>query len=235
MKMISFHVITTIQHPERQTRVEKMLISNNISNFTFHYFDTIKPAWKGCYNSHYKMIEYAKKEKMPYIAILEDNCDLVRPVTLLNDLMDFITKNDSWDIIYIGGFITPFSNISEKVEKSIFKTKQTHGTSSYIISERAYSKVPKDSSIPIDCFYSGNLNQYIFKPFIFYRKSNLNSIVNPHLDFLRKLYFCTSFHKIIEELFFKGYLQIFSILFLSIILYLIYYIYGNIYKRIIKP
>ncbi len=208
MNLTPFHIISLRQYPNRTERVKELLDHVGLE-YRIHLFDAITPGWKGCLNSHLSLVRYAKENSLPFITVLEDNVEMIRSLdeNVYRNLETFIRYSKEWDIVYIGGFITPFQTC-EYYRKQIYRTKRCHGTSAYVMSERFYDKLLESRlDEPIDIVYSKTAKQFIYEPLLFYRKHNLDSIVEPRFNFIRKLYFYPNVHKVIEWLFFQGWLK----------------------------
>lgn len=218
--MFNFHVVTLKEYPERSKRVKELL-----RDFTYevHYFNKMSPGWKGCLNSHVSLIRWAKEKKIPFLFVLEDNIELVQSdLQKYKRLEDFILYNKDWDIIYIGGsIVSPFQRC-EYFRNQIYRTKGCHGTLSYVISNRFYDCIlSKEWKEPIDTVFTKTACQFVYEPFMFYRKHDLNSIVEPRFDYIRQVLFHPIVFQKIEWMFFNGYLHLFSyFVLLVIVLYI---------------
>lgn len=209
MENICFHVITINQNKERAERIKTLFSCLNAHyqfKYKIHYFDAIKPSWKGCLLSHLSLVRYAKRKKLPYILICEDNLVLARPYEkeTFQNLFNFINNNTSWDVVYLGGVLTSIWQGCQKTEEQIYRTYRCHGTQVYFLSSRFYDRLltQVDRQVAIDYNYVHLARQYIYNPFLFYRSHNLQSTINSHLDLVRIFAFHPTVFSLWEKVFF---------------------------------
>jgi GR25 family glycosyltransferase involved in LPS biosynthesis len=202
-------VITLNCTPERTDYTEKLLQNMNFKYRLFKFRKNKFPE-KGCIESHIALYKEARKLDLDFITIVEDNICLSPNFNIDNYVqLDKIIKNKTnWDTICIGGFVAPSSRIIKQTEYNrLYKSNNCHGTSAYIISRKGYNRAIKDFDSkkinkPIDVYLS-SLNQYIYKPLIFYHRI-IPSTINPRLNLIRKFWFNKNIFKIAEFLFFQN-------------------------------
>lgn len=215
--MWNFHVITLREYPQRTEKVKNILDAKKIP-YTLHYFSKHKDPWKGCLNSHLFMYEYASQNNLDWIIIVEDNIkdigrdwfgkeyDQLREIVLQNPL--------NWDVILFGGNIFPFNTCYSSKYDRLYQIYCCQGMVSYIISKKGYRSIlDKKNEInePLDTYIPKRLQQYIYKPLLFYRDTNVSSVISPGFDLPRKLWFNPKFQRFAELLFFLGLFRTFCV------------------------
>jgi hypothetical protein len=253
---IKFHVITLKKSDERREYMKKLLTTNKIP-FVIYKFDKHKNPALGAFISHLKLYKMAKKKKLPYLAILEDNVTIFNKLNKdsFKEIESFINSSTIWNQLYIGGSIDPSFNKVEEIQNyngRIWKDfNNLHGTNAYIISKSHYTNILSDpdikklfkdyyanplmKTVAFDIFIRKYDNRFIHKPFILPHRS-VGSTINKHLDFVRKIYFNKTVVKICEFLFFHNWqiktFGIFFSIFIIIIIVVIIYIILKLVKKI---
>lgn len=217
--------VITLNNTKNRTKYTTELLKKNNFKYKLYTFTRHKISWKGCLNSHISLYREAKNNNLDYIIVVEDNICL-SPKYDINeyiDLENIIKKKKNWDVIIIGGFITPLSSCTSTEYLKLFKSGYVHGTSAYIISKRGYTKALNDYdklkiNKPIDIYLS-SLNQYIYNPLIFHHRI-IPSTINSYLDNIRSFWFKPNIYKWVEFLYFNGKLRLtlYTFLFILIIL-----------------
>ena len=217
---ITFNIISS--NPIRRIYIEKLLKSNNIKFKIWSFKPHKSPAF-GLFINTIKLYLYARKHKLPYIAILEDNIRIHESYTsnMFQDVESFINTSN-WNQLFIGGGINLHGNKIDTIPNSsvyknrIYKTYTNHGTAAYIIKSNHYNAILKDPKvvdiiknykkmgtvIPIDILLQSYPNRYVHKPFIFPRSNVIKSTINGHLDLFRLIYFHPIVFRICEEFLF---------------------------------
>lgn len=234
---LHFHVITN-GDPERIELTKEAFDTFAISH-EFHHFEKNKRDGKlGCFESHIKMLEYARDKQLDYICIAEDNIMVVnKKINRLVHLeLNELIETSKWNIIICGGWFIPFTMCTSTSFQYIYKTTSIHGTSCYIIHKRFYKKIlesyHKHMNEHIDYFYMSKAKKhaYILNPFLFRRNNRLattnsyliNSVVDMYQYIncsdraIRGWSFYSKHYKLIL------YLILFIILLLFCIIYIIY-------------
>jgi GR25 family glycosyltransferase involved in LPS biosynthesis len=216
-------VITLNNTKDRTNYTTELLVKHSFKYRLFE-FSKHKIPWKGCLNSHIFLYREALKNDLDYVIVVEDNI-CISPKYNINDYeqLNRIIDKKKWDIIILGGFITPLSECVPTEYSKLFKSENVHGTSAYIISKKGYKKALKDYDLknlnkPIDIYLS-SLNQYIYNPLIFHHRI-IPSTINSYLDNIRKFWFKPKVYEWVEFLYFNHKLRItsFSFCFFFIII-----------------
>lgn len=96
----------------------------------------------GCKMSHYNVIKLAKEAKLPYVIVFEDDIvalhDKNHINTVFEDIYNFISENNTWDIIYLGGKV--IGKTYNKIH-DISKVQSVLQTTGYILNNKAYNIV----------------------------------------------------------------------------------------------
>jgi len=137
---------------------------------------------EGCYNSHLGIMKECLEAGKKYVLIFED--DLVDNKSLninIDDIVDFLEQDPSWEIFYLG--VMP--DLSRKPMKKVKDIKgasihslQSICTHAYIVHERFMKKFCKTSyiDIPIDYLFVQNKNSYGIYPSLFYQGTSKSDI-----------------------------------------------------------
>lgn len=141
----------------------------------------------GCFKSHLKLFQYAKKNHMEYIAIAEDNLIHIHetlPLNVVNDIQ-LLLPTDEWSLILLGGWFVPFSNYGSH-RGTLYKTSSIHGTSCYIIHQRLYLSILKNYKAHLDehidaYLMSASPCSYIVSPLLF-RRNNTTPTSNTYFS-----------------------------------------------------
>lgn len=226
--------IVTLNNAKERTKYTINLMEKNNLKYKIFKFPKHKIPWKGCLNSHIFLYKEALNKKLDYIVVLEDNICLSHKFNINNyEHLEKIIKNKkNWDLIIIGGFITPISSCTKTEYLKLFKTNHAHGTSAYIISRKGYTKALNDYNTkkinkPIDIYLS-SLNQYIYNPLMFHHRI-IPSTINSYLDNARKFWFKPKAYEWVEFLYFNGKLKLALYILFFIFLYLLGIIICKIY------
>lgn len=149
---------------------------------------------RGCFLSHYHILQEADSQKTIRILILEDDADFVRD---FNARLSHISKELSqknWDVFYGGGEVGPASKVGEQLDEVAFDVpvRCTHFVGfarsaierlpNYLamqLSRKAGD--PKGGPMEVDGSYSWarkelKLNTLIAKPAICYQRSSSSDI-----------------------------------------------------------
>lgn len=199
-----FHLITLHETPKRENKAVKVLKSMKLK-YKIHRFHKHKIGWKGCINSHIKLMEYADQNNMDYIFICEDNIakGSGNPLLDYSPLIRFI-KQQSWDIIFLGGYILRFWDYCRPtLYTNIYETRNNnHGTIAYVIHRRLYRKILKMKvNVHYDIFLY-NFKCYVYSPFLFYHANNIVSSINRQSDWWRTIWFHPLIMRVHEKIFF---------------------------------
>ncbi len=238
MTSIIFNVISV--NIIRRNYIKSLLKANNIPFKIWKCKPHKTPAF-GLFLNTIKLYQYAQKNNLPYIAILEDNIRIHESYTpdMFREIEQFILTPD-WNQLFLGGGMNLHGNRVSNYKNRIYKTFTNHGTAAYIINAKHYNSILKDpktkeifrnykkhgSYVPIDIFLQSYSDRYLHKPFIFPRSNAIKSTINGHLDLFRLVYFHPIVFRICEELLFRNIpILEFPVLFIIIVLAIVAVIY----------
>ena len=129
-------------------------------NINFHMVNLHKNPKQGCLNSHFEIIKIAKKKKLPYVLILEDDAKIIKNINKIPK------TPEKWDMLYLGGYIKEiFSEYDQNWDKM-----SSWCTHAYIINESIYdvvlnnfdnwkNKIKDKDKIAIDEYYIDFIHQ----------------------------------------------------------------------------
>lgn len=128
---------------------------------------------EGCFNSHIECIKRAYDKGLERALIFEDDISLEVSQEKLNTLMEkverFITKNNDWDLFYLGGTYS-FYHYYRRINENII-SGPCICTHAYIINRRMMKRMLEYEydGRPIDVIYSSlkDTKSYSIRPFIF--------------------------------------------------------------------
>jgi len=181
MKIDKIFIINLEYRTDRKEEIIKELKKHNIYNYEFfkairpgiqdiiewnnNYCDHVKKSFQdpnkflyyqigclGCLKSHVEICKLALERNYKNILILEDDTEFLHNLDTLDKFSSQI--NDNYDMLYLCG---SHNGPREKITENIVKTKKTHTTGSYLITENAMiylSENIKSYSKEIDVFYA---------------------------------------------------------------------------------
>ena len=172
-------VISLKKRNDRRHEVRKMLNDQNIS---FSFFDAIEDenGTLGCLKSHTKIVEMAKEKDLPYVWIMEDDCNLLRDFSITN-------LPPVWEMLFFGGAV---NKIYEEYYYNWKKASNWYAHC-YIIKKDIYDHIIKLSEElkdkkAIDEIYCEDMhpyiNSYISFPTIASQRDNYSDIERMNLD-----------------------------------------------------
>jgi GR25 family glycosyltransferase involved in LPS biosynthesis len=118
--------INLLSRPDRKQHVEEQL---QIIGIKAERFNAIKlpNGALGCSFSHLKCLEIAKEKKWSHVLIVEDDIKFLDPTLFKKQLNTFLTKQNDWDVVIIGGNnVPPYQNIDETCVR-VFSCQTTTG------------------------------------------------------------------------------------------------------------
>lgn len=219
---IVFYVISLKGYEERQQHLKTILSKNHVPYKIVLYEKHTNPTL-GAILSHLKLYVYARKNNLPYIAILEDNITIYDNLSSssFKEVENFISTDKKWNQLYLGGAVDPWNNRLQQIPgyngKIYNDFDNLHGTNAYIVSSKCYNRVLNDKAlfsnikkyyshkktpIAFDMYMRKIDHKYVHKPFIFSRRT-VKSIINGHLDLARKFYFTPPMTSLCQWCFFK--------------------------------
>jgi len=148
------------------------------------------PGWKGCTLSHIKCLTLADQRKVPWVLILEDDCELTpRALQRFTALLTYLWHHKRrWDIF--SGGMTSVSDV--KVVNSHLSVYQAKGLTTHfcLIHRDAYKKILKDipktpqtMKDPIDLWYSKHMRIWTTTPFLAVQRPTQSDIENKNTDY----------------------------------------------------
>ena len=157
---------------------------------------------KGCYESHVAVMKRALAiNSEQHALIFEDDAEFASDMStsriqqLFNEALQFINKNKTLEILFLGSFPNIFvANDTVRIEKEgfqhIFKTNPAT-THAYIASapfmKRMTERFYEFHGVPIDDFYKSSLiNTHAIYPSIFLQSSSESDIASPLASFVSK-------------------------------------------------
>ncbi len=170
--MYNFYIINLSERKDRLEHIQK--IFENYKKINFIIIEGIKEeeGWIGCYKSHIKCIKYAKENNLPYIIVLEDDCDIVVDFeNKFQNIIEYLENNlDTWDI-FLGGITNLktskiLSNIKYK-EIDFINVSEGKTFNFVIYNNRVYNYfIEKTIDKPIDKIWHNKFKAIIPIPFI---------------------------------------------------------------------
>ena len=148
----------------------------------------------GCAKSHLKIIKYAKKKKLPYVLVLEDDAIPTSNFKQLwNKSLEFNETHKGEFDLFNGGPSKAFKKYTKKITKTFYKTDNLWGTHFIIYNERCYDKIlswetlseNEEDRPPIDIFLSYpylSLKMCGVCPFISNQRPGMSDIGNKYVD-----------------------------------------------------
>ena len=92
----------------------------------------------GCSKSHLSVLKKARDDKLPYVAIFEDDVKFNNVKRTREKLKKLINSDKKWDVILLGGNnYKPYDIIDEDV----YRVKNCQTTTSYIVKQNYYDKL----------------------------------------------------------------------------------------------
>ena len=214
MKIDKIFVINLEYRTDRKEQMIKELKKNNISNYEF--FNAIRPGiqdiieWNnnycyhvknsfpksdkflyyqigclGCLKSHVEVCKLALERNYKNILILEDDTEFIHNLDTLSKFSSQI--NDNYDMLYLCG---SHNGLRERITENIVKTKKTHTTGSYLITENAMKYLLdkiKSYSKEIDVFYAEEIqsrfNCYCTLPHISKQRDGYSDIQQGNVSY----------------------------------------------------
>lgn len=137
---------------------------------------------QGCYESHLACIREAYQRGAKTCLMFEDDVldsQFARDARLLVEAIQFMDRNQTWDLLYLGTCpdITRFKTEQVRGYPQILKMRSLC-THAYVISRRYMQRLVGSSFVgtPIDYEFLGNPNAYGVYPSIFYQRSSGSDI-----------------------------------------------------------
>ena len=139
----------------------------------------------GCLKSHVEVCKLALERNYKNILILEDDTEFIHNLDTLSKFSSQI--NDNYDMLYLCG---SHNGTRERIAENIVKTKKTHTTGSYLITENAMKYLVeniKSYSKEIDVFYAEEIqsrfNCYCTLPHISKQRDGYSDIQQGNVSY----------------------------------------------------
>jgi len=175
----TFDLILCINLKERVDRRQESEHMFRKFNIPVTYHETVrdpKGGVRGCCNEHIACIQKAFEQGCKEVVIFEDDADMISMpnINALHEVRDFLTKNDTWDLFFLGAWPDIFAKKTHLVSgfPNIRRVASKLGHA-YIVSKRGIQKFHNlhydTINEPIDHVYARNPNAYAIFPTWFYQ------------------------------------------------------------------
>ena len=165
----------------------------------------LSPGWKGCTQSHRKIVQLARDRNYPWVLCLEDDCKLEKDaLARFQKVLEYLWTNKDWDIF--NGGVSFMGNQFKIIEKDIpiLQVSGT-GTQFILLHKRTYAKIladlsPTDPIVSIDNYYKDNFppRYFVTYPHIATQINGMSSINGLHRN-VQKLF--TKTNKTLKNLY----------------------------------
>jgi len=165
----------------------------------------LSPGWKGCTQSHRKIVQLARDRNYPWVLCLEDDCKLEKDaLARFQKVLEYLWTNKDWDIF--NGGVSFMGNQFKIIEKDIpiLQVSGT-GTQFILLHKRSYAKIladlsPTDPIVSIDNYYKDNFppRYFVTYPHIATQINGMSSINGLHRN-VQKLF--TKTNKTLKNLY----------------------------------
>ena len=137
-------------------------------------------GWRGCRDSHIRLLEKVKELDEDFFIIFEDDVEVGE--NFINDL-EKITKTlpENWDLLFLGGW-----NVGDKIKYNdfLYLAKKVYCTHAFIIRKEIVEKMLnkfKEREFKVNVLLSEllpNINSFICNPTIAWQKPGFSDIEN---------------------------------------------------------
>ena len=155
----------------------------------------------GCFKSHQKCIELAKSNGLSNVLVLEDDCEILNLhygdfVNMINNLNDFLSNYESWNIFFGAGNKIKSEHIVKKIPPEQFNFVDSNNKLFQIYETKFlktahfvwYNNLVYDwilnlnptTDYPIDKVWHNKFNCLIIIPFIATQSDDYSDIENKH-------------------------------------------------------
>ncbi len=207
--------IYVINLEKRKDRLNKF--TNIFSKLIINRIEAIEDlnGHIGCFKSHQKCISIAKEKKLPYIIVMEDDCEPIFGqdifIEQVNNILVSINNLNNWNI-FIGcgnkirkknivGQINITNNIDYCNNIKLYWTNFCKSFHFVIYSNKIYDfflNLDPYTSLPIDRVWHGNFNAIISIPFITTQSDDYSDIEKKNVSYNKS--FISYQNKLIKEL-----------------------------------
>lgn len=134
-------------------------------------------GWKGCTLSHQKAVRYAKEHHLPWVLILEDDCQLEKDaLQRFQELLPILwDRRSDWDV-FSGGISYSGSNPSIIQDNPPLLKAKGRATHFCLLHEGTYDTILHMKMHVIDMFYEENLRVWITLPYLAIQAPSHSSI-----------------------------------------------------------
>lgn len=160
------------------------------SGIKLRRFPAIKKSvgWKGCGRTFQAIVRAAKRDGLPWVLIVEDDCDL-RPAffdTWPRVLSALWVERGTWDI-YVSG-VTNLRGIHPRLRSPLIRIDHAYSLQFHVVSADAYDKVlawNPERDRQIDVYYAKVMRKVTSYPSVAWQKPSLSNIENIRKDYTR--------------------------------------------------
>lgn len=119
---------------DRRTQVETEL---NTLGWKYERFNAIKLANGriGCSVSHLKILKLAKKRRLPYVVVIEDDIEFKKPDKYNSMLRKFLDSNIEYDVLLLAGNLRP---PIKQINSHVLQIFHSWTTTGYIVKSEYY-------------------------------------------------------------------------------------------------
>jgi glycosyltransferase involved in cell wall biosynthesis len=121
---------------DRKDRIQEQIVKYNLP-VTFIEVTKHKNPKIGCLQSHLGIIELARDNNVPYVVIIEDDCEFIRDPNMIDGKLVLNNVPDDWRMLYLGGCVNAIMDNTNDNWKKV-TTWLAH---SYIIRSNIYDLV----------------------------------------------------------------------------------------------
>ena len=179
------------------SRLDKRWFFSNLMkelNIQFDFFDAInnkEKPYKGCFESHFKIISNAYKNSDERIMIFEDDVD-IRPnlhTAEIVSINNFLNTNNDWEIFLLGSTPNIWTHSIKEVSKNIYHGSYI-GAYAYIINRKGIERYKNmiwgcpHKYVDRDVF-SKNPNIYAYMPELYVQRIIKNDIGHNSYTFIK--------------------------------------------------
>jgi glycosyl transferase family 25 len=103
----------------------------------------------GCSLSHLNLLQYAKKNNLDHILIMEDDIMFLNPQIFVQNVNNFLSKHDNFDVLLIAG-----NNMGEyvRIDDNCVKVSHCQTTTGYLVKKHYYDKLIENFKTGIQQF-----------------------------------------------------------------------------------
>ena len=207
--MVPFPPTFYINEKKRKDRIKHIKEEFKDWPVPLHRVEAVKlsPGWKGCTQSHRKIVQLASDRNYPWVLCLEDDCKLEKDaLERFQKVLEYLWTNENWDIF--NGGISYTHGEFKIIEKDIPILQYAGtGTQFILLHKRSYAKIladlsPTDPIVSIDNYYKDNFPNYVITyPHIATQINGVSSINGVHRN-VKKLF--TETNKTVKKLYNKA-------------------------------